>query len=235
MRAVVGDDTVGDPKAANNPMDEVDHGVGGDRDDKNNFHPLSEFIDGDVDVLVPSYCSGEGSQDVQPPYRERLRERDGLEGLCWLVHLFGVELACLAAPDQLRRILQSSGPIETLAESLTDQHSRCRVVSALPLVDVREHPAALLSGGALEQDLVGASSVQLPIPEGVVLRLSSDPFCHRVTFWEDIILQVAPNLRDPWGFLSTVGDFGVFTGGLLMLGTPCEMGQNRTPSPEPLS
>lgn len=69
--AVVGDDLVGDPKMAHNSSEESDHGVGSDLGDGHSLHPLGEFIDGDVEVLVSTDRLGKRPQDVQPPEHER--------------------------------------------------------------------------------------------------------------------------------------------------------------------
>lgn len=43
-----------------------------------------------------------------------------MEGLSWLMDLFGMELACLIASNELGGILKRGWPIETLPESLLD-------------------------------------------------------------------------------------------------------------------
>ena len=57
------------------------------------FHlcPFGELVDGDVEVAVAPRRSRERAQDVQPPDRERPRERNGLEALSRLMDLLGVE------------------------------------------------------------------------------------------------------------------------------------------------
>ena len=115
---------VGDPKPAHDSFDELDG-----RSSWNSVHgfylrPLGELVDGDVEVAVAPRRSREWAQDIQPPDRKRPRERDGLQALCWLMDLLGVELAGLASLHQLDGIIERSGPIEPTAERLANEGPR---------------------------------------------------------------------------------------------------------------
>jgi hypothetical protein len=67
---VVSYDSVRDPKPADDRFDELDCRLLVDLDYRDCFWPLSQFVDGDVEVLVPSNGPGEWSQDGQPPHGE---------------------------------------------------------------------------------------------------------------------------------------------------------------------
>ena len=70
LRAVVGDDAVLDPEAADDSSDELYSCASSYLGDRNGFSPLGELVDDDVEELVAPDCSGEGPQDIQPPDRE---------------------------------------------------------------------------------------------------------------------------------------------------------------------
>ena len=65
----------------------------------------------------------EGANGVEPPDRERQGERDGLEGLSWLVDVLGVELACFASDDHCQGVLKGCRPVESLTEHLADRRA----------------------------------------------------------------------------------------------------------------
>jgi hypothetical protein len=61
---VVSYDSVQDPKPIDNRLDELDCWLFVDLDNRGCFWPLSEFIDGDVELLLPYNSTGERPQDV---------------------------------------------------------------------------------------------------------------------------------------------------------------------------
>jgi hypothetical protein len=63
-------DSVRDPKPVGDRLDELDYELLVDIDHRAHFQPLSEFIDGNVEVPVPSDSPGEWPQDVQPPHNK---------------------------------------------------------------------------------------------------------------------------------------------------------------------
>ena len=71
LRAIVSDDTVGDPKAAHEALDEFDDRPSRDGAHRLHLRPFGEFVDGEVEVAVASSCSGKRAQDIQPPNYER--------------------------------------------------------------------------------------------------------------------------------------------------------------------
>ena len=81
LRAIVGDDAVGDPETAHKALDVLNHRTSWDGADGFHFRPHGELVDGDVEVAVAPRRSREWAQDVQPPDCERPRERDGLEAV----------------------------------------------------------------------------------------------------------------------------------------------------------
>ena len=121
LRAVVGDDAVGDPETAHEALDELDRGTGWDGADDFHFRPLGELVDGDVEVAVAPRRSRERAQDVQPLDREWPRERNGLEALSRLMNLLGVELEGFTGLHQLSCVVERSGPVEPTTEYLADE------------------------------------------------------------------------------------------------------------------
>jgi hypothetical protein len=65
---VVGDDPIRDSKSTDDGLDKLDCGLLVDLDHKDRFRPLGEFVDGDLEIPVPSDALGKWSQDVQPPH-----------------------------------------------------------------------------------------------------------------------------------------------------------------------
>jgi hypothetical protein len=64
LRPIVSDDSVRDPKLADDGLDELDRILFVDLDNRGRFQPLGEFVDGDVEILVPSDGLREWPQDV---------------------------------------------------------------------------------------------------------------------------------------------------------------------------
>ena len=67
--------------------------------------------------------SRERAQDVQPPDRERPRERDGLEALSGLVDLLGMEQTGITGSYQLGGIIKRHGLVESATEYLANEGS----------------------------------------------------------------------------------------------------------------
>jgi hypothetical protein len=64
---VVCDDLVWDPKPTDDRLDELDCILLVDLDHMGCFRPLGEFVDGDIEIPVPSDGPGKLPQDIQPP------------------------------------------------------------------------------------------------------------------------------------------------------------------------
>jgi hypothetical protein len=67
---IIGDDPVWDLKFAYHGLDEFYCGLLVDFDHWSCFRPLGEFVDGDIEELVPSDGAGKWHYDVDPPYNE---------------------------------------------------------------------------------------------------------------------------------------------------------------------
>jgi hypothetical protein len=67
---IVSDDPIQDPKPADVELDKPDCGWLIDLDYMGPFRPLGEFVDGDIEIPVPSDGPGKLPQDVQPPNSE---------------------------------------------------------------------------------------------------------------------------------------------------------------------
>jgi hypothetical protein len=55
---VVSDDPVRDPKPADDGLDKLDCRLLIDLDHRGHFRPLGEFVNGDIEIPVPSDCPG---------------------------------------------------------------------------------------------------------------------------------------------------------------------------------
>jgi hypothetical protein len=109
---------VGHTKTADQPMDELDCGPGRNGAHQLHLHPLGELVDGDVEVAVAPLRSREWTEDVQAPDSKRPSEWDGLQLLCWLMNLLGMELACLAPLDHLSRVPERRRPVKATSVRL---------------------------------------------------------------------------------------------------------------------
>ena len=78
----------------------------------------------------------EWHDQIQPPYRERPGDGDGLELLHLEMDLSCVELSTLAAAHNVLGVGDGSWPIEALSECLSDKIPRGRVISARSGVDL---------------------------------------------------------------------------------------------------
>jgi hypothetical protein len=93
---VVRDDTVGDPKSADNRLEESNGCALGDVYHWGSFWPLGELVDGDEQESVPTDDPGKWSKDIHPPQGEWPRGWNHLQRLRWCVYLLCMELACFA-------------------------------------------------------------------------------------------------------------------------------------------
>jgi hypothetical protein len=61
---IVSDDPVQDPKLADDGLDKLDFGLLIDLEHRGRFRALGEFVDGNIEILVPSDGPGKWPQDV---------------------------------------------------------------------------------------------------------------------------------------------------------------------------
>jgi hypothetical protein len=67
---IVSDDSIQDIKPTDDGLDELDCRLLVDLDHRGHIPPLGEFVDGDIEIPVPSDGPREWPQDVQPLYSE---------------------------------------------------------------------------------------------------------------------------------------------------------------------
>jgi hypothetical protein len=67
---IVTDDPVQKPKPVDDGLDELECRLLIDLDHRGRFWSLGEFVDGDIEISVPSDGSGKWPQYVQPPNSE---------------------------------------------------------------------------------------------------------------------------------------------------------------------
>jgi hypothetical protein len=94
----------------------------------------------------------QGPDNVEPPHDKRPCDGDRLEGVRWEIGLAGIELALFAGAHDLVGVGNRSGPVEALAESVTHEGARRRVVATHARVDVSVKFAPLRDGYAPLQD-----------------------------------------------------------------------------------
>ena len=93
-------------------------------------------------------CPLEGPYQVESPDREWPRDGDRLERLGQQVSLLSVVLASFAGAYDLLGVSHRSWLVETLLECVSDQGSRCSVMSVDPSMDVFQQVLPLLGGDA---------------------------------------------------------------------------------------
>ena len=91
----------------------------------------------------------EGPYQVEPPDHEWLRDGDRLERLVRQVSLLSVVLASFVGAYDLLDVGHSSCPVETLLECVSNQGSRCGVMSVDPSMDVFQQVLSLLGGATM--------------------------------------------------------------------------------------
>jgi hypothetical protein len=77
---------------------------------RSDFNPLGEFVDSYQYMFVAARGSTKRSYNVETPYSEWPRRRDGAQGLSWQVLLFSKELASFASLDEVVSISHGYGP-----------------------------------------------------------------------------------------------------------------------------
>ena len=135
-------------------------------------------------------CSSdlEGSQEIQPPDRERQGERDSLESLCGLVNLLGVELAGVAGLDDGGCILKHRRLVEATPEDLACEGARGGMMTALSTVDVVDELATFVGRDAPRGNPIGALTIQVLVVETVGLGLASNPLSLCIILGENSVL-----------------------------------------------
>ena len=76
--------------------------------------------------------------------------------------LLSIVLASFAGAYDLLGVSHRGWPVETLSECVSDQGSRCSVMSTDPSMDVFQQVLPLLGGDATLQDSSVAALVELP-------------------------------------------------------------------------
>jgi hypothetical protein len=93
LRPIVKDDPIWVLKPADDGLDELDCRFLVDLDHRDRFQPLGEFVDGDIEISVPSDGPRKWPQDVQPPNSEWPLGQGHLQRLRRCVNLLDVKLA----------------------------------------------------------------------------------------------------------------------------------------------
>ena len=123
------------------------------------------------------------SNQIEPPDHERPRDGDHLEGLGQDVSLPSIVLAPFVGAHDLFGVGYCSGPIEALSECISDQGSRCGMVTADPTVDIAQQPLPLFDEDAALQDPSVASVVELALHKNKGLGMTCEPSSLRLVHW----------------------------------------------------
>ena len=111
------------------------------------------------------------------------------------MRLPSVKLTPFTSAHDLLGIGDCRRPVEPLAERVSDQGSRCGVMSAYSNVDINQQLLSLLDGDASLQDSRVASFVELLSDEDKKFGSSSQPTCLHLVIGEDVteeVIQVGP-------------------------------------------
>ena len=121
LGAIIHDDPIGHSETEHDPLDELDGGLGRLSWYWHHLHPLGELVDCHEKILM----SPDGLRDlayyVQPPDRERPRDRNRLQGLCWLMNIFRIMLASFTCLDDLLGVVENCWPVEHVSKDLPRQ------------------------------------------------------------------------------------------------------------------
>jgi hypothetical protein len=109
-----------------------------------------------------------------PPHGERPCDGYGLQGVSQEIGLAGVKLAPLTGAHDLTGVSDHGGPIEALAERVSHEGARCRMVATYARVDVSNEFSAVGDGDAPLQDSGHGALVQLIVDHGERLSFSGD-------------------------------------------------------------
>ena len=89
--------------------------------------------------------------------------------------MLSIALASFVGAYNLLGIGHHSWPVETLPKCISDQGSRCDVMSADPSMDVFQQVLPLLGGDAALQDSSEAVLVELPFDDDEGLGMTREP------------------------------------------------------------
>ena len=128
-----------------------------------------------------------------------------------------VVLAPFVGAYDLLSVDYCSGPVEALSECVSNQGSRCGVVTADPTMDIAQQPLPLFDGDAALQDPNVASPVELTLNKdkglGTTHELPSLHFVHRQRLTEEVVEVRHPLVGQRVGLccwiLVKLHDFGV--------------------------
>jgi hypothetical protein len=108
--------------------------------------PFGEFVHIDQQVGVAPGRLSQGPNDVQPPHGERPDDRNRLQGVSREISLAGIKLAALVGEYNLVGISDRGGTIKSLAERISHEGARRRVVATYARVDVSNKLVAVGDG-----------------------------------------------------------------------------------------
>jgi hypothetical protein len=120
LGVVVGDDSIGTPKAEGNVLDKSYSFFGANFGQGLSLDPLGELVNRDKQVGEAPGRFFEGSQEIQAPQGKGPCDGDDLEFLGWRVDLSCKVLAPHARPHNLNCIIGGRRPVKTLPEGFID-------------------------------------------------------------------------------------------------------------------
>lgn len=100
------------------------------------LNPLCEFVDGHIQEPIATSSSRERLEDVKPPTREWLGEKDSLKCLSWHPRVFAVKLTSFTPLYQITSVLKSCWQNITLSKGFSDQSSPTGMRSIDSFMDV---------------------------------------------------------------------------------------------------
>jgi hypothetical protein len=165
LHTVIHDDRVWDSKAVDDVKKKLDGLLGHDCRDWPSFDPLCELVNGDKQVRVALRCSPEGPDQIKPPDRKWLRDRDCLECLSQQVGLSSIVLTPFTGAHDLLGVCHYGWPVETLSKCVPDQGSMRGVVPVDTAMDIIQQLFPLFDRDTLLKDLGVAPFVEIPLDD----------------------------------------------------------------------
>ena len=159
--------------------------------DRLRLYPLCKLFYGNKQMRVAPRHSFDRSDHIEPTDHEWPHDGNHLECLGWQVGLSGVVLTPFIGAHNLLSVGHHSRPIEAQLEHVSDQGSRCSMMSVDPTVDIAQQMLPLLGGDAALQDLSVPSLVEFALHKNKGLGATCEPsglcLVHQQRILEEVV------------------------------------------------
>jgi hypothetical protein len=117
--------------------------------------------------------------------------------MCRCVDLLGVKLTRPTDLYQLDGVLEGYRRVKAVPKDFTNQCVGRRVIPTLASMDICEQLTALVPGNTSHYDVIGVTSIEIPLYQRVSLSQMGNPISGCTIIGKDIVFQVGLNLHDP--------------------------------------